>query len=76
MQIVVKPFKNHLLLILEPVTYPTDTPIPKKRFVTGKLRLSEEKYIEEYANKDSEQFKTMSIKIETAVSIYHFDIFW
>lgn len=62
------------MLILEPVTYPTDAPIPKKTFVTGKVRLSEEKYIEEYANRDSEQFKSMSIKIETAVSIYHLDI--
>jgi len=53
---------------LEPVSYPTDAPIPKKRIFTGKLRLSEEKYVQEYSNTSSEQFKKMANKIETAIT--------
>lgn len=56
-------------ILTEPVIYPTDAPIPKKRFIAGKLKLSKEEYIKEYNDKRSAQYRNMADRIETAVSI-------
>lgn len=37
--------------------------------MTGKLRLNKEKYLKQYAKKDSDEFKNMANRIETAVRI-------
>ena len=51
----------------EEVVHPTDAPVPKKKYVSGKLTLNNEKYMKEYGNKESKQFKNMANRIETAV---------
>ena len=51
----------------EEVVYPTDAPVPKTKLISGKLILRNEKYMKEYGNKDSKQFKNMANRIETAV---------
>ena len=64
---VIQSYSCSLLIFTEEIVYPTDAPVPKKKYVSGKIRLSKEKYLEEYGNKNSKQFKNMANRIETAV---------
>ena len=51
----------------EDVVYPTDAPVSKKTYVSGKITFGNEKYMKEYGNKKSKQFRNMANRIETAV---------
>eukprot|EP00794_Sanderia_malayensis_P003261 gene3261-3742_t len=54
--------------LLSPATYPTDKPATKKRVMKGSIKLSEEKFIDDYKNKNSKNYIVLVEKIETAIT--------